>query len=160
MPNLYQTCIKLCEITHDHALWMDFLSVQQRRLPLPPHLRRPPSSVDLPSTVLESAVTSTYRVAQSWMLPRQTHPIKLVPKLGDSLLGLQVFLDRWLLSIYSDGLVHLWDIGDKGRHTNLGGEAGALCGTLYLQSNKWTSFFASLDAQGTSVVLAMTYSSS
>lgn len=49
-----------------------------------------------------------------WLVPRQSAPVKLNEKIRNkSLIGLEIFLDRWILAVYADGFVHLWDTEER-----------------------------------------------
>jgi protein gp37 len=51
---------------------------------------------------------STHRVARAWSRPRIA-PLRVQVPVAATLLILEMFLDRWLLIVYADGLVQLWD---------------------------------------------------
>jgi hypothetical protein len=66
---------------------------------------------------------------------------------GKYLLALYVFLEKWLLVLYEEGLVFLWDIGSVN-------PTPVQCACLDLGSTGWFSCAAALDAQDENIVLA------
>ncbi|RDB23383.1 hypothetical protein Hypma_008925 [Hypsizygus marmoreus] len=172
---LRQTCVKLSQLTADRTLWLQLLHRQYATLPLPSHLRRlieseDPTLLDLPHLALVPEVRFAHRIAQSWTQPRRDRPVKLEPKTANSLLGFEVFLDRWLLAAYGEGIVQLWDINphksdstlpfleatDKpyrsvGSSTDIDMQNGG---------GGWTSFTAALDSSEQFIIFALTKSAS
>ncbi|KAF9461478.1 hypothetical protein BDZ94DRAFT_1263433 [Collybia nuda] len=111
------------------------------------------SFIDLSTTDIERSVRSANSIANAWLLPRKTSAVKLHPKSAESsLLGLQVFLDKWLLSVYSEGLLYLWDLRVS--------QSAIRCASLDLGSERWTSFAAALEHDLNVIMIAMTSASS
>ncbi|KAF9448928.1 hypothetical protein P691DRAFT_813357 [Macrolepiota fuliginosa MF-IS2] len=111
VARIRQSCKQLRDITQDKFIWVSLLKNQRWNHPIPPwfdfyeSLAAPAN----PSTVeLEHAVVTTHRIARAWPCPRSP-PLKAHPRLGDMLFMLEMYLDRWLLVIYAEGLVYLWD---------------------------------------------------
>ncbi|KAF8074621.1 hypothetical protein FPV67DRAFT_1474212 [Lyophyllum atratum] len=151
--SLRQTCTLFAQITQTRLLWLAFLRQQQKPLPLPSHLSpsvglggHSPSdpSSELPDSILESGVVSAYRIARSWAQPRTHQPINLTPKPGDSLLSFEIFLDRWLLCAYSEGLVYLWDICASRPSSDLTPSLMRRSASLDLGSKNWASIVSAL----------------
>lgn len=116
------------------------------------------ASSKLSTCQLEALVRATQRTAGFWSLERPRKPFYLEEKTGNTLLGLQIFLDRWLLVVYSEGIIHLWDIlggSDPGRGSKIGSEPKKLP-TLDLGSKRWTSYTACLDSSKQKIFLAFT----
>ncbi|KAF8056058.1 hypothetical protein FPV67DRAFT_1397803, partial [Lyophyllum atratum] len=164
--SLRQTCTLFGEITQTRLLWLTFLRRQQKTLPLPSHLStsvalHSPSepSCELPDSILESGVVSAYRIARSWAQPRTQQPIKLTPKPGDSLLSFEIFLDRWLLCAYSEGLVYLWDICASRASYDSTPSHMRCSASLDLGSKNWASVVSALCPSNEHVVLALTRAS-
>lgn len=142
-------------MTRDKSLWIHLLRVQEKifHLPLDQWSGSTPSLVDLPAADIEFRVRSANSIANAWPLPRKSNAVKLLPKSSESsILGLQVFLDRWLLSVYSEGLLYLWDLKYK--------KTGIRCASLDLGSKRWTSFTAALEPGRTAIMIAVTSASS
>ncbi|GLB43285.1 hypothetical protein LshimejAT787_1301860 [Lyophyllum shimeji] len=157
-----QTCTLLKQITHSRSLWLIFLRRQQEALPLPPRFsapvdpRAPSESFAEPLThLLESDVIRAHRIARSWARPRIRGPTKLTPTPGDSLIILEIFLDRWLLCAYAEGFACLWDLGAS----RSGSSAVRQTARLDLQSKYWSSLTAALCPTCTHVILALTCAS-
>ncbi|KAF8993794.1 hypothetical protein BDQ17DRAFT_1367915 [Cyathus striatus] len=102
---LRQTCSSFSQITRDPSLWMTLLRSQERDFPMPPDI--PPTLSDIMS--IEPAVKNAYRVSRAWLLPRKQTPFKFQPRLGEHLLRVEMFLDRWLLAVYTEGFIRLQD---------------------------------------------------
>lgn len=96
-------------ISQDRSVWDALLAKQRLKYPVPPWLNpASSSSVPLSSVDLERAVLATHRVAQAWPQARPV-PFRVQPRQGDMLLWLEIFIDRWLLVVYAEGLAYLWD---------------------------------------------------
>ncbi|KAH8104035.1 hypothetical protein BXZ70DRAFT_924101 [Cristinia sonorae] len=122
---LRMTCIYLFEITKERSIWLSLLRAQEATSPLPAFARKladSDSSLDLAS--IEEMVQSVFRTQRDWLQPRQTplHELHrlVVPEYWNhehhdmnsktqNICGLEVFLDRWLIVIYSNN-VQLWDL--------------------------------------------------
>lgn len=73
-----------------------------------------------------------------------------MPHPGEVILGLELFLDRWLISIYADGLVYLWDTD-----ADITSLLDSLCAVLHRNTDHWSSFAASIQDSGDSIILAL-----
>ncbi|GAW04486.1 hypothetical protein F5879DRAFT_948646 [Lentinula edodes] len=105
--SLRQTCTYLAELSKDRLIWHDLIQEQRTRLPLPPNAR---GNLEAWSTdALESLVISNELIDDLWLIPRETPPVKLQNRRGELLLGLEIFADRWILAVYMDGYMDLWD---------------------------------------------------
>jgi hypothetical protein len=61
---------------------------------------------------IEQTVASALVVSQRWPQRRQRPPVRAKPsQLGESILLLQTFHDRWLICAYGEGVISLWDLG-------------------------------------------------
>ncbi|KAJ7036560.1 hypothetical protein C8F04DRAFT_473065 [Mycena alexandri] len=147
---LRRTCRDVEHLTRDKSIWFTHLEYLRNRgdIPLPPVASDPTTSVDLSSSALESIVVRAVRASESWPLPRNIQPI-LNPTNGQSINGLNIFLDIWLL-IVCDGLVYLWDI--RPRRPRKG-----YCDTLDLRGPglRWSSYAASLALGSEQIFLAI-----
>ncbi len=98
------------------------LRVQSRSLPLPYHLKSPSSWTPLASQQIETAVRRLHIVDHTWLLPRSTYfvpghsascaldPVFINEDGSRTIYSISIFLDRWLLCIYHEKLVELWDL--------------------------------------------------
>lgn len=150
-------------MTCDRSVWLSVVR-QNRHLPLPSYLHSPSLLVETPTTSLESAIRSAHKVSKSWLLPRATniHPAaeNLHPTPGQHLILLEIFSDRWLLCVYAEGSVSLWDLDSEstsidGQHVpakpgykfdRIGRDIG--------EENGWTSCVAALDVDEQAIMLA------
>ena len=110
---LFKTCRSICQVTHERLLWLSLLEQQRKYLPLPYDLlhSEDPHLPNHPTSLLESLVIQTQRVADYWPRPRNVVSQKLERKKDDlKLMGVEIFLDRWLVVAYSGGAVYLYDI--------------------------------------------------
>lgn len=124
-PNYHiypQTCAYICDITRDKALWLSLLRVQSRRLPL--HIPKSNRTLsDLQPTEIERLVLSAHHIDRTWLLPRQgliSPYLSSKSSLGScsdnvsgdfrSISSMDIFFDRWLVCIYCEGIVELWDL--------------------------------------------------
>ncbi|KAE9390461.1 hypothetical protein BT96DRAFT_1024562 [Gymnopus androsaceus JB14] len=147
--SLRQTCTHLALITEDKLIWANVIQQQRARLPLPSNARQ--NLEDWTSDALEALVISNELVDALWLVRRQTAPVKLNEKRGELLIGLQVFLDRWILAIYSDGFINLWDMETPGE------EGLERWSCVQICSDKATSYQAALDDSGEKLlILVMT----
>lgn len=141
-------------LTTSKSIWVHFIHEQQQNLPLYSNLQGALTFEDVSSADLEAIVIRNRRIQLNWTLPRSLSPHELRPPSGKILLGLELFLDRWLLGVYSDGFVHLWDtlfipVSDS--------SASFLpCATLSLGHKDWTSYAAIVDSQHATLILVLT----
>ncbi|KAJ7663899.1 hypothetical protein DFH06DRAFT_335805 [Mycena polygramma] len=147
---LRQTCHHLSQLTREKIVWLTFLERLWNLGDIPlPSSAASDSAIDLSSSTLESIVLSAIRASDSWLLPRKIKPI-LNPAHGQSILGLNIFLDTWLLIVYADGLIYLWDIREEAPRRGY-------CDTLDLRDPgiRWTSYNVSLAPGGECVFFAI-----
>ncbi|KAJ4486976.1 hypothetical protein C8R41DRAFT_837439 [Lentinula lateritia] len=133
--SLRQTCTYLAEVSKDKLIWHDIVQEQRTRLPFPPNARG--NLEAWPTDALESLVVSNELVDDLWLIPRETPPVKLQNRRGELLLGLEIFADRWILAVYMDGYVDLWDAESPN-------EDRRWC-FVYTGNDKTTSFKAAQD---------------
>ncbi|KAJ3931238.1 MAG: hypothetical protein NXY57DRAFT_237885 [Lentinula lateritia] len=133
--SLRQTCTYLAEVSKDRLIWHDIVQEQRTRLPFPPNARG--NLEAWPTDALESLVVSNELVDDLWLIPRETPPVKLQNRRGELLLGLEIFADRWILAVYMDGYMDLWDAESLN-------EDRRWC-FVYTGNDKTTSFKAAQD---------------
>ncbi|KAI0369106.1 hypothetical protein BV20DRAFT_410908 [Pilatotrama ljubarskyi] len=119
---LRKTCRRLRNPTQDRSVWLHILRRQGHRLPLPRHIADSSTWTHIPSTHLEAIVQRLHTVECTWLSPR-THyfapghrqscaldPIFDNDDGARSIYSLEIFLERWLLCIYHEKLVEIWDL--------------------------------------------------
>lgn len=110
-----------------------------------------------PSHIIEAYLTEAARASNSWAQPR-LEPYRIPREdIGSTLLGLQLFADRWLLAFYFEGAAHLYDT--KCRCTDMkspecSNRRPVLSATLFLENSSWITYEASLDDSGRKLILA------
>lgn len=96
--------------------------------------------------------------ASRWPRPRTTVPYKLEREGPEStLMALKMFLDRWLVAVYSEGVVYLYDTQPTptiNPHGEKNHQTAVLRSRLDLESGIWTSYAVSLDSTANKLVLA------
>ncbi|KAF5384599.1 hypothetical protein D9757_007456 [Collybiopsis confluens] len=140
------TCNHLAEITKTKSLWANLLKRQRGLVPLPPDTRK---NVDgWSAAALERLVSSNELVEALWLIPRQSAPVKLEERRGELLIGLEIILDRWILSVYADGYINLWDDEDSSLKKQ--------CSFAYTGKDKISSYQAALDDSGEKLMVVVT----
>jgi len=150
---------------------MSILQEQEQYLPLPPEMLSIYRSEDehlraYPTSVIESIVTSVQRTADEWLRPRSGIPTKVRREsVGTgTLMGLKIFLDRWLVALYFEGAIYLYDthaIGcssDGGIKKNTTHRPVVLRSSLFLETSLWTSYSLQLDSSCKTLFLALSRS--
>ena len=95
---------------------------QHATVPIPPPYDDDPDSFTRPldASALSRLVLSIYHTERSWLLPRSP-PVPIMPSEslahtdlsdfgGRHATLMEVIADRWLLSIYDEGTVCIWDL--------------------------------------------------
>ncbi|CCM02590.1 uncharacterized protein FIBRA_04693 [Fibroporia radiculosa] len=160
---------------HDRTIWNSLLYSLSNHIPLISTFARDPATAasQLSTKDLERFVISTYRIDRTWLQSRGP-PISLSirPKLGieqdvshnltdnRTILSLDTIDDRWLLCVYHERFLELWDLLSKGSiPTNAPADiVCCLCSHLPGDS-PCTSSRASLDEDQSSIILAVTSNS-
>ncbi|THU91944.1 hypothetical protein K435DRAFT_862942 [Dendrothele bispora CBS 962.96] len=201
--SLRQTCKLFEELTRDRSIWLGILE-RQRIFPLPTQCYIPGSThlsssvLSLSSSSIESLVISNIFIDNSWLVPRQNDPVELslTPgrqteiwrgengrvgrdggrplRQGMILMGVEMFLDRWVLGVYADGWLNLWDTNKFVNSTHFplspttshledaGSEAGTYEGwsSCHVSSgtgqDRLTSYTATLDVEKERILIALT----
>jgi hypothetical protein len=111
--------------TRSHSLWLHILKRQQQFLPLPPYSKHnTPVVISTPSTptlnenyipAVEAVIRAAHRTARLFPMPRRGRPSDLSQfayKPG-ALVGLRLLgpTERWLVAVYTDGAIGVWDLG-------------------------------------------------
>jgi len=96
-----QTCKLFQEITHDNSLWIPIFNSYRESLPF--------ASQGSPRSP-EQRVLAARRINKLWLSARLENTIPQIsaPRLFP-LLGMSLFIDRWLLVVYGNGTANLWD---------------------------------------------------
>ncbi|KAI0331663.1 hypothetical protein GY45DRAFT_599432 [Cubamyces sp. BRFM 1775] len=119
---LGETCQRLRDLTQDRSVWLLMLSQEAQRLPLPRQLEDRTMWADLSSVQLMSIVRRLRDVGRTWLSPRMHYfvpghrqscaldPIFDSESGARSIYSIEILLDRWLLCIYHEKLVEIWDL--------------------------------------------------
>ncbi len=90
------------------------------------------------------------RIDRLWLGTRRRSPTKFQPSGNVHLIGLNVFLDKWLLAVYSEGM-HLWDLD-----LNLCGVfPGFRRASLALSKSGFSSYTAVLDGPNARILIVI-----
>lgn len=109
-----QTSIAANLLTRDRTIWLHlFHSIKDSQQPLP-QLINMNQEDELSTEDLELIVHSTQSTANLWTRPRPPRPLVYSHPEASSVVSLEFFLDRWLLSTHLEGLVYLWDSSARG----------------------------------------------
>ncbi|KIK05039.1 hypothetical protein K443DRAFT_675504 [Laccaria amethystina LaAM-08-1] len=153
---LRQTCTTWFKATNSRSLWISLFHRQQAYLPTPPGLglEEPSHLQDVPTQTLERSVRSSNRIAYLWPRLRTSELVKLSRvHLGVTMMGMQLFLERWLLVVYSEGAIYVFDT--KSTESEGAASGGVLRARVDLQGGLWSSYVASLDSSGEKIVVAI-----
>ncbi|KDQ50750.1 hypothetical protein JAAARDRAFT_41839 [Jaapia argillacea MUCL 33604] len=151
---LRMTCKALAEATFDRSIWLGLIHHQQNYLPFPPGARSSDPLTQLTSAELEKLVISASLVERSWLLPRETSARRFTPKLGQHILAFELFLDRFLLCVYSEGVVAVWDLDDT---SGVEDSPGLCRACIRLTGPRpWGSASACLDVEEDSILVGVT----
>ncbi|KAH9933402.1 uncharacterized protein B0H18DRAFT_644146 [Fomitopsis serialis] len=117
-----KTCMDICRLSQDRSVWLRMLLSQRSQVPIPSPYDGDPTNATLTlgSDVLERLVLSIYYTERSWLLPRappialgfpdQSVTARFSEQSGNTALFMEVLADRWLLAIYNEGLLYIWDL--------------------------------------------------
>ncbi|KAF8159905.1 hypothetical protein B0H34DRAFT_705310 [Crassisporium funariophilum] len=153
------TCRTLYQVSFEKLIWMSLMQEQQRYLPLPEDLLVSLNSLDphlqsYSSQALESILKHALLVSNAWPRPRKSPPWKIQRQgMNIILAGMDMVLDRWLVVVYSEGAVYLYDtqvsnLGEPGKHV-------VLRASLDLPWGIMSSHAISLDSTNQKLVLAI-----
>lgn len=107
-----QTCKTLNLATRARSLWLGLLRHQQTHLPLPIGARSTDDTQALTQNQLEHIVRSSHITSMRWLDTRPEHPFRPRPsRLGESIILFEIFLERYLVCIYAEGVISVWDLG-------------------------------------------------
>jgi hypothetical protein len=82
----------------------------QSYLPLPRGARYHDDLGNMTAGQIEQVVRSAYERNRRWPAPRLHPPMRPRPsKLGETILLFEIMADRWLLCVYAEGTIALWD---------------------------------------------------
>ncbi|TFK88428.1 hypothetical protein K466DRAFT_73821 [Polyporus arcularius HHB13444] len=119
---LRKTCKRLDALTRDHYAWLVMLQAQKNYAPLPTHLQDPYCWTHLSSRELERVVRRLHEIHRTWLMRQSTYFLPghdescvLDPLFSNddgarTIYSVEIFLDRWLLCIFHEKLVEVWDL--------------------------------------------------
>ncbi|KAI0766655.1 hypothetical protein BD413DRAFT_569414 [Trametes elegans] len=119
---LGKTCKRLHDPTQDRSIWLHLLRQQQKRLPFPHHISEPSKWAHLSTSSLTSVVRRLRVVEHTWLserthyfVPGHRMSCSLDPIFDNddgarSIYTVEIYLDRWLLCVYHEKIVELWDL--------------------------------------------------
>ena len=156
---------------------MKILREQSSYLPLPPDLldayrREDMHLTDHSDAEIESIVTEAEIMSELWTRWRP-HPPQKLPRetVGNTLMGVKLFLDRWLVVVYFEGAVYLYDtqppdiLASPSASGYLSDSESRpfrrmpiLRGTGFLESGLWITHAVSIDLKGETIFLALSRS--
>lgn len=120
---LTQVNSSLFRIVQDRAIWANILEEQRRHFPFPAHLALSPPYARLDSEQLRGLARDIHRFEADWLLPRAVsyvppHPSSLERRFthedAKSIFSIEILLDRWLLCIYKERVIELWELPSSG----------------------------------------------
>lgn len=143
------------------------------KLPLLPLVDDPTWLTEVHVIELEQQVTLAYKTQEFWLLPRApflsngSQPLQ--PRNGQKLkdiLSIDILLDRWLLCVYAEGIIYLWDLVPSENDTDPSHTTPRkLCATIdrtqaEMRGQLWRSCVTTADIDGKSILLVcMTHAS-
>lgn len=161
-----QTCTRLCVVTQDRSAWLQMLRTQSRSLPFPYYLRSPSSWTSLTSEQIQTAVRRLHIVDDTWLLSRSTYfvpghsascaldPVFMNDDGSRTIYSINIFLDRWLLCIYHEKLVELWDLDSVFDNPH----KPVLCTSQQLKGvGSFSSAITHIDEQGEILTIAVSW---
>ncbi|KAJ7810460.1 hypothetical protein B0H14DRAFT_2607317 [Mycena olivaceomarginata] len=106
--------------------------------------------LDMPSDILLLILSTFLEIHEILLLRGRDRETYSTSASARSIKGLKIFLDTWLLIVYEDGFVYLWDIRE---HAPRRGFYASL--DLREPGVQWMSYAASLDPENEYIILAM-----
>lgn len=117
---------------------------------------------------IESIVTEAEIMSELWTLWRPQTPYMLQREsVGNTLMGVKLFLDRWLLAVYFEGGVYLYDTQQPDPVASSYPSASTsrpsrrvpiLRAARFLESGLWITHAVSIDLKGQTIFLALSRS--
>jgi hypothetical protein len=136
-------------------LWLLILEQQGLRLSLPEQWQQAGFASLQSALEIEHTIASAVAISERWPQKRQRLPTHAKPsQLGEAILFLETFHDRWLVCAYVEGVISLWDLGqpyDPHAFT-------AFLGTIKPSGEFSWSCVAGAPASNGSIILAVTKS--
>ncbi|PIL25185.1 hypothetical protein GSI_13074 [Ganoderma sinense ZZ0214-1] len=164
ITTLRKTSTRLSVVTQDRSAWLQMLRAQSRSLPLPYHLKNPSSWMPLASEQIQRTVRRLHIVDHTWLLPRSTYfvpghssscaldPLFMNEDGSRTIYSIDIFLDRWLLCIYHEKLVELWDLDSVLDNPH----KPVLCTSQQLKGvGSFSSAITHIDEQGQVLIIAV-----
>ncbi len=124
-----QSCRRASGLAKDRALWIAFYHRQTYELPTPyplGHFSCNGLESDTRTSDIETLVLTVNRTENTWLLPRsKPRSLSRIPTYNfdyplmssridpGAILSIDVLLNRWLLAVYQEGQVELWDLAPQ-----------------------------------------------
>lgn len=139
-------------MTRDNSLWMALLVFRIDRIPLLLKWRANPNAMLLTNNV-EHIVAATSAVSRRWIQPREGPARRLNPsRMAEAILLLDVFYDRWLVCVYVEGVIAIWDLGPPYARCDT-----VFCGTVQVPEEfSWSCVASATDILTGFITIALT----
>ncbi|EIN09449.1 hypothetical protein PUNSTDRAFT_51726 [Punctularia strigosozonata HHB-11173 SS5] len=111
-----KTCSALHALTHEKSLWLRFIRWQQVHLPLPHEFRANTAALSSRETPQLQRVAVEAEASQRKWLRRRPSNVPILCASDDqehslhSIIHLQLYLRRWMLCVYMEDLLVVWDL--------------------------------------------------
>jgi hypothetical protein len=115
--------------------------------------RADPSAMLLADNI-EHVAAATAAISWRWKQPREGPARKLKPsRMAEAILLLDVFYDRWLVCVYVEGVITVWDLGPPyARNCDT-----VFCGVVPVpQDFSWSCVAAAMHTSSEGITLALT----
>jgi hypothetical protein len=116
-------------------------------LPLPRGASRSDDLTRYSASELENLVLDSHRIERRWLHLRNKPPSRLSlgpGRIGDAIIYVQLFLDRWLIVAFAESLLAMWDI-----------DSCKLCAEKEVSGGLCLSSMASLNANEDAIIVAI-----
>jgi hypothetical protein len=140
-------------MTRDNSLWIGLLLSRIHNHPLPLQWRADLDAILLADDV-ESIAAATSAISRRWTQSREGPARRLKPsRMAETILLLDVFYDRWLVCVYVEGVITVWDLGPPyARSCDT-----AFCGVVQVPEDfSWSCVAAAIDKSSGGITIALT----
>jgi hypothetical protein len=142
-------------MTNERSIWVQLAIQYQGIMPMTiAYASRVEHIICMDTANLRSDVIQAIRTHQRWSKPR-TQPIlkHKSPSEAESIIFLDIFHDRWLVCVYVEGIIDIWDLG----HPHALPKDIILVGSVSFQEElSWSCVMAARDNSRSNILLALT----